>query len=98
MCQIYVRWFPFDQQDCEMKFGSWTYDGDEVDLVHYDTTTEHDTGRKGVRKVDRGIDISDFTPSAEWDVMDVPSERTLLLLLLFVYLYNRHNNAMLRQE
>ena len=50
MCQIYVRWFPFDEQaslprvimcqDCEMKFGSWTYDGNEVDLTHYNTSLE----------------------------------------------------------
>ena len=24
-CQIDITWFPFDDQDCEMKFGSWTY-------------------------------------------------------------------------
>ena len=25
-CKIYVDNYPFDQQDCELKFGSWTYD------------------------------------------------------------------------
>lgn len=29
-CEIDVRYFPFDQQTCFMKFGSWTYDGDQV--------------------------------------------------------------------
>ena len=29
-CQIDVRYFPFDQQQCFMKFGSWTYDGLQV--------------------------------------------------------------------
>ena len=24
-CQIDVRYFPFDQQQCFMKFGSWSY-------------------------------------------------------------------------
>lgn len=29
-CKIDITWFPFDDQRCEMKFGSWTYDGDQV--------------------------------------------------------------------
>ena len=29
-CEIDVRYFPFDQQTCFMKFGSWTYDGFQV--------------------------------------------------------------------
>lgn len=29
-CEIDVRYFPFDQQTCFMKFGSWTYDGIQV--------------------------------------------------------------------
>lgn len=29
-CEIDVEYFPFDQQTCVMKFGSWTYDGFQV--------------------------------------------------------------------
>ena len=29
-CPIEVRFFPFDQQECFMKFGSWAYDGYQV--------------------------------------------------------------------
>ncbi|CAF4648713.1 unnamed protein product, partial [Rotaria sp. Silwood1] len=33
-CTINVEFFPFDIQHCQMKFGSWTYSGEQVDLVH----------------------------------------------------------------
>ena len=29
-CEIDVEYFPFDEQTCIMKFGSWTYDGFKV--------------------------------------------------------------------
>ena len=29
-CEIDVEYFPFDEQTCIMKFGSWTYDGFQV--------------------------------------------------------------------
>ena len=32
-CQIDITWFPFDDQNCDMKFGSWTYDGFKVKIL-----------------------------------------------------------------
>jgi len=29
-CKIDITWFPFDDQNCKMKFGSWTYNGFQV--------------------------------------------------------------------
>ena len=29
-CTIDVTYFPFDQQECYMKFGSWTFNGEQV--------------------------------------------------------------------
>ena len=26
-----ITWFPFDDQDCDLKFGSWTYSGWKVE-------------------------------------------------------------------
>lgn len=34
-CTIDVTYFPFDQQTCIMKFGSWTFNGDQVSLTLY---------------------------------------------------------------
>lgn len=29
-CEINVEFFPFDEQECFLKFGSWTFDGFQV--------------------------------------------------------------------
>ena len=34
-CEIDVEYFPFDEQTCVMKFGSWTYDGFQVKILYY---------------------------------------------------------------
>lgn len=33
-CEIDVEYFPFDEQTCVLKFGSWTYDGFKVGLLN----------------------------------------------------------------
>lgn len=63
-CLINVEFFPFDVQSCKMKFGTWTYDGSEIDLVH---RCAHKTNATGV--IDNGINFSDFYPNVEWDVL-----------------------------
>uniref|UniRef100_A0A183CBU1 Nicotinic acetylcholine receptor alpha subunit n=1 Tax=Globodera pallida TaxID=36090 RepID=A0A183CBU1_GLOPA len=84
MCQIDVEWFPFDAQTCEMKFGSWTYGGMEVDLKHKDEHLQYEVqelvpGPDGksetVWVVDEGIDLNDYYPSVEWDILRVPAKR-----------------------
>ncbi|XP_011157845.2 LOW QUALITY PROTEIN: neuronal acetylcholine receptor subunit alpha-7 [Solenopsis invicta] len=59
-CKIDITWFPFDDQRCEMKFGSWTYDGFQLDLQLQDET---------------GGDISSFITNGEWDLLGVPGKR-----------------------
>ncbi|XP_064459793.1 acetylcholine receptor subunit alpha-like 1 [Ornithodoros turicata] len=67
-CEIDVQYFPFDEQTCFMKFGSWTYDGYTVDLKHI-----HQRDDSSDIKV--GIDLSEFYLSVEWDIMAVPARR-----------------------
>lgn len=59
-CKIDITWFPFDDQRCKMKFGSWTYDGLQLDLQLQD---------------DSGGDISSFITNGEWDLLGVPGKR-----------------------
>ena len=68
-CQIDITYFPFDQQTCTMKFGTWTFDGGQVDLRHH-----HEVNGTGLVEV--GMDLADFYLSVEWDVMSVPALRT----------------------
>ena len=34
-CEIDVEFFPFDQQTCFLKFGSWTFDGFQVSYFSF---------------------------------------------------------------
>ncbi|KAM4826066.1 neuronal acetylcholine receptor subunit beta-4 [Thomomys bottae] len=60
-CKIEVKHFPFDQQNCSLKFRSWTYDHTEIDMVLMSPTARMD----------------DFTPSGEWDIVALPGRRTV---------------------
>lgn len=67
-CEIDVEYFPFDEQTCSLKFGSWTYDGYKVDLRHMDEKADSNI-------VDMGVDLSEFYMSVEWDILEVPAVR-----------------------
>ncbi|XP_053327710.1 acetylcholine receptor subunit alpha-1-B [Spea bombifrons] len=53
-CEIIVTYFPFDQQNCSMKLGTWTYDGTLVVI-----NPESDRP-----------DLSNFMESGEWAMKD----------------------------
>ena len=38
--QIDITWFPFDDQKCELKFGSWTYQAGALNLTVTDDNGE----------------------------------------------------------
>ncbi|XP_061107206.1 neuronal acetylcholine receptor subunit beta-2-like [Conger conger] len=58
-CKIEVKDFPFDQQNCTLKFRSWTYDHTEIDLILSSDFASRD----------------DFTPSGEWDIVSLPGRK-----------------------
>lgn len=72
-CKIDITWFPFDDQRCEMKFGSWTYDGLQLDLQLQD---------------EAGGDISSFITNGEWDLLG-KKKCLLIKTIKKIYLYFR---------
>ena len=61
-CSIDITYFPFDIQCCRMKFGSWTYDGFQLDIVFLNNAS---------------VDIDDYIASNEWNLIAYPAERHL---------------------
>ncbi|KAL8196905.1 UNVERIFIED_CONTAM: Neuronal acetylcholine receptor subunit alpha-3 [Gekko kuhli] len=55
-CKIDVTYFPFDYQNCTMKFGSWSYDKAEIDLVLVGST----------------MNLKDYWESGEWAIINAP--------------------------
>ena len=58
-CKINVEYFPFDKQNCSLKFGSWTYDLKGIDVVK-----ESDT-----------VDLLKYIDSGEWRLVRTPVHR-----------------------
>ncbi|XP_076103500.1 acetylcholine receptor subunit beta-like 1 [Mytilus galloprovincialis] len=59
-CTIDVQYFPFDQQICEMKFGSWTFKGDQLQFKFY-------------MNMDF-VDPTDYLKSGTWDIIEFPGK------------------------
>ncbi len=60
-CQINIQKFPYDQQNCSMKFGSWTYGGDSIDIQFY----------AGKEEINR----EQYTESNEWEIISASGIR-----------------------
>ena len=60
-CSFDLTHFPYDRQKCYMKFGSWSYDGHQLDL--------HINGD--------GIDISNYINHEEWELSNYYSEKNV---------------------
>ncbi|XP_031337752.1 neuronal acetylcholine receptor subunit alpha-7 isoform X11 [Photinus pyralis] len=63
-CKIDITWFPFDDQHCDMKFGSWTYDGNQLDLI---------------LNSEDGGDLSDFITNGEWYLIGMPGKKNTIV-------------------
>ncbi|KAM6972620.1 neuronal acetylcholine receptor subunit alpha-9-I [Aplochiton taeniatus] len=62
-CVVDVSYFPFDWQQCNLTFGSWTYNGNQVDIA---------------MGMDSG-DLSDFVENVEWECHGMPAVRNVIM-------------------
>ncbi len=60
-CRIDARFFPFDTQHCELRFGSWSYDMDKLDL----------------RVLEHGDERVEFVENGVWELNDMRVDREL---------------------
>ena len=67
-----VEFFPYDEQLCVLKFGSWTYDGFQIDLKHIG---QDKAGVDHLDVITHGIDINGYYRSSEWDLLNVPAQK-----------------------
>ncbi|RUS81871.1 hypothetical protein EGW08_010394 [Elysia chlorotica] len=61
-CKVDVTYFPFDSQECSLKFGSWTYDGYQVDITN--RTAE--------------VDLSNYIVNGEWELIYIKCVRNVV--------------------
>ncbi|XP_059169119.1 neuronal acetylcholine receptor subunit alpha-10-like isoform X2 [Physella acuta] len=61
-CQVDITYFPFDDQVCSMKLGSWAYDGFQVDVDN--------------RSVP--VDLTNYVSNGEWHLISVKAKRNVV--------------------
>uniref|UniRef100_A0A914I8V5 Uncharacterized protein n=1 Tax=Globodera rostochiensis TaxID=31243 RepID=A0A914I8V5_GLORO len=68
-CRIDITWFPFDEQMCLLKFGSWTHTRNSLDLCVNGTSMD---------MVKHSIDLYYYVPNGEWELIATPVSKVLL--------------------
>ncbi|XP_017559902.1 neuronal acetylcholine receptor subunit alpha-9-II isoform X2 [Pygocentrus nattereri] len=62
-CKVDVSFFPFDAQQCRLTFGSWTHNGNQMDILN------------GMDSAD----LADFVENVEWEVLGMPAKKNIIL-------------------
>ncbi|VDL91846.1 unnamed protein product [Schistocephalus solidus] len=68
-CRINVEFFPYDEQECSMRFGSWTYDGSKVELRHHLQKYVPEMTRPIY--IDYAADLYEFNSTIEFEVLSM---------------------------
>ncbi|KAL3311536.1 Neuronal acetylcholine receptor subunit alpha-3, partial [Cichlidogyrus casuarinus] len=70
-CRVDISMFPFDEQICEMQFGSWLHSKDELEYVFLPIGESYDkvnlTGCDQARMVNRALNVS-YYRDTDWNL------------------------------
>ncbi|KAG7523959.1 acetylcholine receptor subunit delta [Solea senegalensis] len=72
-CSINVNYFPFDWQNCTLKFTSLTYNAKEIRMLLKEEEEEDKTSKWTVEWII--IDPASFTENGEWEIIHRPAKR-----------------------
>lgn len=61
-CRVDVSFFPFDAQQCRFTYGSWTYNGNQLDILN----------------ALESADIADLVENVEWEILGMPSKKNII--------------------
>uniref|UniRef100_A0A914V4D9 Neurotransmitter-gated ion-channel ligand-binding domain-containing protein n=1 Tax=Plectus sambesii TaxID=2011161 RepID=A0A914V4D9_9BILA len=81
LCPIDIEYFPYDEQECHLKFGGWTNNGIYMDMIQIPPNpddkieTKIDEDGNQFQFLERGMGLAFFQESAEWDLMTATSGR-----------------------
>lgn len=61
-CKVDVSFFPFDAQQCKFTYGSWTYNGNQLDIVN----------------ALESADLADLMENVEWEILGMPAKKNVI--------------------
>nr|XP_019943607.1 PREDICTED: neuronal acetylcholine receptor subunit alpha-9-like [Paralichthys olivaceus] len=62
-CKVDVSFFPFDAQQCRFTYGSWTYNGNQLDILN----------------AMESADLADLVDNVEWEVLGMAAKKNIIL-------------------
>jgi len=62
-CNLKLRKRPYGEQECILKFGSWTFDGNVLDVQFYNGT--------------KGLDLSELHNSSGFEIVSTTAEKNV---------------------
>nr|DBA26292.1 TPA: hypothetical protein GDO54_010573 [Pyxicephalus adspersus] len=74
-CSINVNYFPFDWQNCSLKFSSLTYNAKEINLKLMEATDKPTNRSYPVEWI--VIEKAAFTENGEWEIVHIPAKKNI---------------------